>query len=149
MKIYFAAPLHGPYEQCLNTTMVTQLRNAGHTVYLPQEHGVWEKILEQESMEHPEDTQEQLTDRVKKAIFIGDMQAIQTCDCIIACATHKDNSPSEGMIWEMGYAIGLGKPVYLCNYGNWDYNLMLIYGSTKVFPDVHRCIAYLKEQAYA
>lgn len=149
MKIYFAAPLHGSFEQGLNNTIVGLLRKNGHQVYLPQEHGIWEDMVRTEARAHPDEVSESIINRVKNELYRGDLQAVQTCDCIVADGTHEDGSPSEGMVWEMGYAVGLGKPVYLCNTGNeWDYNLMLTYGATKVFDNMTDCIEYLSQQAY-
>lgn len=144
VKIYWAAPLHGVYEREHNDTCVKMLRKAGHLVYVPHEHGVWEDMVK-EALDHdPAMTREAAELWVRKHLFIADKEAVEKCDIVVACGTHEDGSPSEGMIWEMGYAAGLRKPVYLINpeEKHWDYNLMPEFGSV-VFPDVQSVINLL------
>lgn len=137
MKIYIASPLHNKDDQATGMQVTELLREQGHQVYLPMEHGV----VKGEDSELPADVQHK--------IFCGDVQAIQTCDCIVACLRRK-KGPSEGMLWEMGFGYGLHKPVYLLNLEEaWDYGIMVRGGTNYVFEHIGDLIKYLKEEDFS
>lgn len=58
----------------------------------------------------------------KLQTFNADIVAIQNSDVVVAAIT--DDSPDSGTIWEIGYAIGIGKPVVLFTDAD-KTNLML------------------------
>jgi nucleoside 2-deoxyribosyltransferase len=87
-------------------------------VYLPQEHGVWEEMLESYGGD---------VDKVKRLLNEKDKQAVQACDVIVAYCG--DRRPSEGMLWEMGFGVALHKTVLLYNPAKWDFNLMIEYNA--------------------
>lgn len=140
-KIYFAAPLHEGSDRSRNMFYVNLLRKAGHLVYLPQEHGVWEDLLPLYDND---------ASKVRKALYETDMIAMKEADTCIALCDDKEGGrgPSEGMIWEMGWMTAAHKNVYLLNLSNWDYNLMLEFGSTKVFTDFSALMEFLEGEQF-
>lgn len=118
MNIYFAAPLHDDKDKYQNLYIVKILRGQGHKVYLPQEHGIWEELVEKY------DSEEIARRMVRKM----DFAAMRTADCCVAYQS-RNRGPSEGMLWEMGWFSGANKQVYLLNTTNWEYNPMPEYGS--------------------
>lgn len=144
MKIYYAAPLHDPEDRERNAAHVRELRVEGYTVYLPQEHGVWEDLVKANVANGmPE---EQAVQEVRKAIYKWDLSAMQRADCCVAYAGNRP--PSEGMLWEMGYMTGANKPVYLYSPHGWRYNLMPEFGSTLVFTEFDKLLAHLAEEDF-
>lgn len=123
--IYFAAPLHNAEDQRRNTLHATLLRELGHKVYLPQECGIWETMVKEEVARGKPEAD--AIREVRQKLYIADRDAVGRCDFIIAY--FGDRPPSEGALWEMGYAVGLGKPVYLYNPHKWRFNLMPEFGS--------------------
>lgn len=117
--IYYAAPLHSPIDLEKNKCNVQILRKMGFTIYLPQEHGVWEDLLKRF---HGNEIM------TRKFCYKNDLIAMQNSSMCIAHVS--DRPPSEGMLWEMGYMAGCNKPVLLVNDKGWKYNLMPEYGST-------------------
>jgi len=124
-NIYYAAPLHDKADQERNTEYATRLRSAGHKVYLPQECGIWETMVKERVAEGW--NEQDAVEYVRRTLYIADRDAVGRCDFIIAY--FGDRAPSEGALWEMGYACGLGKPVYLYNPHYWRFNLMPEFGS--------------------
>jgi nucleoside 2-deoxyribosyltransferase len=90
MKIYLAGPLFTSAEQEFNRQLCSALKNAGHEVWLPQEH------------EPPE--------RTAKAIFEEDVGGIEWAEVLVANMDGPD--PDSGTCWECGYAFGK-KPIVL------------------------------------
>lgn len=125
-NIYFAAPLHDPVDQQRNRDCVCALRRYGHQVYLPQECGIWEQMVDEEIKRGI--PLEAARESVRRKLFVADRDAVGRCDFVIAYFGNR--APSEGALWEMGYACGLGKPVYLVNLHDWKFNLMPEFGST-------------------
>ncbi len=85
-KIYFAAPLFCKAELDFNAHVTDILRKNGHDVFLPQES------------ETSGDT---------KAIFDGDMAAVDACDVLLFVMDGR--VPDEGASFELGYAYAKGK----------------------------------------
>lgn len=129
MNIYWAASLHDPHEQERNRREVAKLRAAGFTVYMPQEHGVWEQMVKEERAKDPLRPESDIIYQVRARLYVEDKMAIDECDVVVA---YVDRHPSEGTLWEMGYAAGLQKPVILVNACNWQFNLMPEFGSSVV-----------------
>lgn len=132
MKIYWAAPLHDEEDQERNVCFVKSLRQYGHKVYLPQEHGIWEEFPDPFA--------------ARPMLYRMDLQAMQRADICIAYAGERP--PSEGMLWEMGYMSALNKPVLLLNPHQWAYNLMPEFGS-HVFETWDDLVKYLSEEEFA
>lgn len=140
-KIYWAAPLHDEGDRARNAKYVQQLRNEGHTVYVPQEHGVWEEVMDKFGGD---------ADKTRKHFYELDLKACKEADICIACAGNLENprEPSEGMIWEMGFMAGCQKTVLLFNEDNyWDYNLMLEF-SSHMFSNFDDILDFLKEEEF-
>ena len=140
-KIYWAAPLHDEEDRRRNAIYVQKLRANGHTVYVPQEHGVWEQTLGQFEGD---------VEKTRKHFYELDLKACKEADICIACAGNMEHqrAPSEGMIWEMGFMAGCQKTVLLFNeHHYWDYNLMLEF-SSKMFTDFDDIIQYLAEEEF-
>lgn len=69
--------------------------------------------------------------------YNADIVAIQNSDVVVATIT--DDSPDSGTIWEIGYAIGIGKPVIL--YTDSDKtNLMLAMSIQLFIPENKRVV---------
>lgn len=139
MRIYYAAPLHNKADQERNLTYAQDLRDRGHAVYLPQEHGLWEQLLAQFGGNERD---------CRRFIYENDIAAMQNADMCVAmcCDATGVRAPSEGMLWEMGYMKACNKPVLLCNPQNlWAYNLMPEFGS-KMFTSWHALLQWLEEE---
>lgn len=65
----------------------------------------------------------------KLQTFNADIVAIQNSDVVVAAIT--DDSPDSGTIWEIGYAIGIGKPVVL--YTDSDKTNLMLAMSIQLF----------------
>jgi len=109
MKIYMAGPLFSTAELAFNRELARALREAGHEVFLPQEH-------------------EQRKD-MPKAIFESDVAGLDWAEVVVACLDGPD--PDSGTCWELGYAYGKQKPsiVYRTDFrlfeGTDPVNLMM------------------------
>lgn len=140
-KIYWAAPLHDESDRQRNAYYVQRLRAEGHTVYVPQEHGIWEEEL---GKFHGDVV------ATRKHFYELDLKACKEADICIACAGNKMNprGPSEGMLWEMGFMSGCQKTVILFNeFDYWDYNLMPQFGSM-YFNDFVKILKFLREEEF-
>ena len=90
MKIYLAGPLFTTAEQEFNRQLRDALENAGHEVWLPQEH-------------EPQE-------RSAPAIFETDVAGLDGAEIVVANMDGPD--PDSGTCWECGYAYKK-KPVVL------------------------------------
>lgn len=140
LTIYWAASLHDPYEQERNRREVAKLRASGYSVYMPQEHGVWEQMVEEERGKDPSRKEIDIIYQVRARLYVEDKVAIDRCDIVVA---YIDRNPSEGTLWEMGYAVGKGRCVVLINACNWQFNLMPEFGSHLV-STTEEAIEYLE-----
>lgn len=140
-KIYWAGPLHDKEDRERNAEYVDKLRRAGHLVYAPQEHGIWEDLVKELGDETA----------VRKRLFKLDLKAMQNSDICIACCgdLKTPRGPSEGMLWEMGWMTAANKTVILFNEKNyWKYNLMPEFGSTFVFDNFEELLTFLEEEEH-
>lgn len=140
-KIYWAAPLHDPEDRERNAAYVERLRKAGHKVYVPQEHGVWEQTVKKFGGD---------VAVTRKYFYRLDLKAMREADICIACAGDRkhERGPSEGMLWEMGYMSADNKTVILFNDNMyWDFNLMPEFGSI-VFKDFDEILQFLSEEDF-
>jgi nucleoside 2-deoxyribosyltransferase len=90
MKIYLAGPLFTSAEQEFNRQLSSALRQAGHEVWLPQEH--------------------EPRERTAKAIFEEDVKGMEWAEVVVANMDGPD--PDSGTCWECGYAFRK-KPIIL------------------------------------
>lgn len=117
-KVYFASPWFTPEQEEREERLKAKLRSLGFNVHSPKETAVCGAISDPET---------------RRAIFQGNIDAIESCDIVFAITDGKDM----GTIWEAGYAYGLNsnatdcgykpiKIVYYCEtLGNGLFNLML------------------------
>src|SRR6202162_5153539 len=82
MKIYLAGPLFTTAEQEFNRQLRDLLENAGHQVWLPQEH--------------------EPRERTAQAIFETDVAGLDASEVVVANMDGPD--PDSGTCWECGYA---------------------------------------------
>ena len=140
-KIYWAAPLHDVKDRERNDKYVALLRKEGHQVYVPQEHGIWEEVMDKFGGD---------ATKTRQHFYELDLKACKEADICIACAGDKNDprGPSEGMIWEMGLMTGCQKTVLLFNDQKyWDYNLMPEFGS-KMFTSFDDILDFLREEEF-
>ena len=90
MKIYLAGPLFTTAEQEFNRQLSCALQQAGHEVWLPQEH--------------------EPRERTGKAIFEEDVKGMDWAEVVVANMDGPD--PDSGTCWECGYAFRK-KPIIL------------------------------------
>ncbi len=88
MKIYLAGPLFTNGEQEFNRRLRDLLENAGHEVWLPQEH--------------------EASGLNARAVFEIDVAGIEASQVVVANMDGPD--PDSGTCWECGYAYGK-KPI--------------------------------------
>ena len=141
-KIYFAAPLHDASDRERTNKYVKLLREEGHQVYVPHEHGVWEETLSRFGGDK---------NATRKYFYQLDIKAMKEADCCVAVCGDltTPRGPSEGMLWEMGFMTAANKNVFLFNEdGYWDYNLMPEFGSTAVFKRFDDLLSFLKEEEF-
>jgi nucleoside 2-deoxyribosyltransferase len=109
-KIYLASPFFNAEELDRMEIVKSILRKKELEVFAPFEHQ--NKHLEFGSMEW------------RKATFKSDVDAIDTCDIMVAinCQGNYDDA---GTMWEIGYAFAKGIPVILFNNTDKTINLMI------------------------
>ncbi len=94
MNIYFACSITGGREfEAVYQSIVRALTEAGHEV--PTAHLAESGIPEVEAVIHP------------REVYARDVAWIRNCDVLIA----EVSVPSHGVGYEIGYSLGLGKPV--------------------------------------
>jgi len=92
VKIYQAGPLFTDAEKEFNRKVAEALRQAGHQVFLPQEH------------------EQQLVPGYPAKIFAGDVRGLDDADAVVAVLDGSD--VDSGTAWECGYAYAKGKPIF-------------------------------------
>lgn len=135
MKVYFAAPLDSEDCRTKNEEYAATLRSLNLDVYMPHEHGVGDLLVAEGA------------DRAQafKALYEGDMFGLQTCDFVVAISTKEDRHLSAGLLWEIGWATGNGKPVYLITQGSeQNYSLMVTHSVSKSFDTWTGFLNWLK-----
>ncbi|MGV8152499.1 MAG: nucleoside 2-deoxyribosyltransferase [Candidatus Nanoarchaeia archaeon] len=79
----------------------------------------------------------------KKGIYIGTLKKIPNCDILIALILSKEKS--EGLLMEVGHALGLGKKVILMiNKGIKDTHLRELCDTVIEFEDINEIYEKLK-----
>lgn len=137
-KIYYAAPLHAEADQEKNQEVVKKLRDAGFDVYSPQEHGVWENVLQRFNGDKT---------KTRQYLYRQDLKAMRSCNVCLAFQ-YREKGPSEGQLWEMGWCKGAHKTVILVNENSWGFNLMPEFGADEIFFRIDDAIDYLKQEDY-
>ncbi len=98
MNIYFACSLTGGRaDEKAYARIVDYLVSNGHEV--PTAHLARPEVMELERVVDPED------------VYERDVAWIEACDALVA----EVSTPSHGVGYEIGYALGLGKPVLCCH----------------------------------
>jgi nucleoside 2-deoxyribosyltransferase len=93
--VYFAAPLSKQEDAERNIEVVKKLREAGLTVFLPQEIGrVVDSITDDK-------------DKIRHEYFQEDIAAL---DCSKTILMYLGREPSAGACWELGYAYAKHMP---------------------------------------
>lgn len=138
VNIYWAAPLHDEDDRIHNTAAATLFRNAGHNVYMPQEHGVWEQCLSNFNGDK----------RATRSYFYRlDTIAMNRCNvCIVY--HNRTCGPSEGQLFEMGYMKAQGKVVILINRSGWEFNLMPEFGADFYCESVEEALEFMKSEGF-
>ena len=94
MKIYFACSITGGREfEAVYQVIVDALGQAGHQV--PNAHLAESGVSEKETVLHPNE------------VYARDVAWIRECDALIA----EVSVPSHGVGYEIGFALGIEKPV--------------------------------------
>lgn len=132
MKIYLASPFFSGEEVVIYRQVIHDLRNAGHEVYVPQEHTV-------------EDAWDLSNKDWAIRVYINDIEAIDDCDCVMILnfGMYSDS----GTAWEAGYAYAIAKKTIqvLCGGDNATYSLMMMNGCDKVIS--LRDVIHFEEQS--
>lgn len=97
MNVYFACSITGGRkDQDIYTVIVSYLLTAGHTV--PTAALASPDVMLDEGVLEPAE------------VYQRDVNWIADCDVLVA----EVSTPSHGVGYEIGYALGLGKPVFCC-----------------------------------
>ena len=119
MKIYLASPFFSGEEVVIYRQVIQDLRNAGHEVYVPQEHTV-------------ENAWDLSNKDWASRVYFNDIEAIDNCECVMILnfGMYSDS----GTAWEAGYAFAIGKWTIqvLCGGDNATYSLMMMNGCDRV-----------------
>jgi len=95
-KVYVAGPLFNTHERAYLEQITAALEGAGYETFLPHRDAGLIGDLN--------DIQE------RQRLFSSDMQALETCDLVVALLTGADHD--SGTCGELGYAYARGKPCY-------------------------------------
>lgn len=95
-KVYVAGPLFNTHERAYLEQIAGALESAGYETFLPHRDAGLVGDLS--------DRQE------RQRLFRSDMQALETCDLVVALLTGADHD--SGTCGELGYAYARGKPCY-------------------------------------
>lgn len=119
MKIYLASPFFNTEEVAIYRNVINDLRNAGHEVYVPQEHTI-ENAWDLSNRDWAEQ------------VYLNDVNAIRECEMVMILnfGIYSDS----GTAWEAGYAYAMEKVTIqvLCGGSNATYSLMMMNGCDKV-----------------
>lgn len=113
-SIYFAAPIHKQEDFEKNAKIIDVLRKLGFDVWAPQEAGIASDIADREGL--PKDT-------VRKMILHYDLSAMKRCDICLAYIDREEGW-SDGQLFEMGWFVGMNKPLIVYNPLNLPLTLM-------------------------
>ncbi len=132
MRIYLAAPLFSEAERDFNGKVAGKLREAGFSVWMPQESlFVRDGTLDE-----------------KRQIYEEDITALKGCDVVVAVLDGVDVDC--GVAFEIGFAAALGKPIVGLKSDHRtfsrleDVNLMLEVPMKGIYKSVEGLIGALK-----
>jgi nucleoside 2-deoxyribosyltransferase len=100
VKVYWAASLHSEDARAANERYARMLEEQGYEVLLPQRHGVWEVMVQEEMRMYPAMPREAAVNAVKARCYEADMRDLLHSD---ACILYCPEVPSEGAVFEYGY----------------------------------------------
>lgn len=147
-RVYLAGPFFSD-AQIERLDKVNALLTANETIgyiYEPRAHQNDEIVSKYPSMHEAMQSKEW-----QVATYRADVQAMHQADVIVAVYDFDVEGgnvrPDEGTIWEMGYAIAIGKPVVIVEFSQNDepMNLMLAGSYTAYFwgtEDIKKLVNY-------
>ena len=109
-KVYLASPFFNQEERDNVERVAKYWRDKGFEVYVPMEHEI------ENGWEMPNNTW-------ARKVFVEDRNAIRECDFLLAI-TYGMNDDA-GTAWEIGFAYGIGKPVFVIPINQTTYSLMV------------------------
>ncbi|MDT0150021.1 nucleoside 2-deoxyribosyltransferase [Priestia aryabhattai] len=124
-KIYLASGFFDDFQNKHVTSAEDYLRSKGFEVFSPREHQ--NEQLEFGSKEW------------RQATFDNDVNHIVWCDFVFAIL---DDKMDEGVLWEIGYAHAIGRPVVLLDLSNRVINLMVSDSITAYLEDWDDAYSY-------
>ncbi|PFW43766.1 nucleoside 2-deoxyribosyltransferase [Priestia megaterium] len=134
-NIYLASGFFDEFQNKHVTSAEDFLRSKGYGVFSPREHQ--NKHLEFGSKEW------------REATFDNDIDHIVSCDFVFAIL---DDKMDEGVLFEIGYAHAIGRPVVLLDLSNKIMNLMISDSITAYLEDWDEAYSYdystLKHKPY-
>jgi nucleoside 2-deoxyribosyltransferase len=134
-KVYLASGFFDDFQNKHVTSAEDFLRGKGFEVFSPREHQ--NDHLEFGSKEW------------REATFDNDIDHIVSCDFVFAIL---DDKMDEGVLFEIGYAYAIGRPVVLLDLSNRVINLMVSDSITAYLEDWEEAYDYdyqtLKHKAY-
>jgi nucleoside 2-deoxyribosyltransferase len=109
IKVYVAGPLFNTHERAYLEQMAAALEQAGYETFLPhRDAGIIGDLSDRQE---------------RQRLFRSDMQALESCDLVVALLTGADHD--SGTCGELGYAYAKGKPCYgLTDDLRWMNNLI-------------------------
>lgn len=113
-SIYFAAPLHKQEDFEGNRLLIKALREHGYNVWAPQEAGIASDIADAEGITR---------DEARQRILHYDLSAMKRCDICLAYI-NREAGWSDGQLFEMGWYVGMNKPLIIYNPRNLPLTLM-------------------------
>lgn len=113
-RIYLAGPIHQPEDFSANEGLLECLRARGFDVWSPQEAGIATDVAKQTGRPLAE---------VRREFMHKDLSAMKCCDVCLAYLG-REREPSQGMLWEMGWFVGMNKPVIIYNPFHNKFTLM-------------------------
>lgn len=113
-KIYWAAPIHKQEDAEKNAKYISILRHLGFDVWAPQEAGIASDIAKAEGIDLVE---------ARRRILRYDLAAMKNCDICVAFID-RDAGWSDGQLFEMGWFVGMNKPLIVWNVNSIPLTLM-------------------------
>lgn len=124
-KIYWAAPLHKQADAEKNAKYISILRHLGFDVWAPQEAGIASDIAKQEGID---------LQKARERILHYDLAAMKNCDICLAYIDREEGW-SDGQLFEMGWFVGMNKPLIVWNPRNLPLTLMAEFTADFIIRD--------------
>lgn len=113
-KIYWAAPIHRDSDALANAENILILRKLGFDVWAPQEAGIASDIAARRSISLTE---------ARRSILHYDLAAMKNSDICVAFIDRPEGW-SDGQLFEMGWFVGMNKPLIVWNVNSIPLTLM-------------------------